>query len=372
MANPEHLAKLKEGAEAWNRWRKQCLTETPDFCHANLRGAGLWRANLRGANLVEADLGNVNLCQANLRGANLGRANFSGANLSEANLCHAYLGYAKLDGANLNDANFGGANLCGASLMESILIWANLSSANLPFANLEGASAGYTVFADVDLSCTIGLGTMKHSGPSTIGVDTIYKSKGDIPLAFLRGCGVSEFFIENMAGLVGKGIEFYSLFISYSTKDQDFADRLYVDLQAKGVRCWFAPHDLLPGRKIHEEIEGAIRIYDKLLLVLSEHSMVSGWVQGEIFRAREKGLRDKRPVLFPISLCSFDALRAWKLIDGDTGKDLARDIREYLIPDFSQWKTDHDAYKRSFDKLLKGLQGKPDHDAQGRRISNSQ
>ncbi|HEX5106252.1 MAG TPA: toll/interleukin-1 receptor domain-containing protein, partial [Pirellulaceae bacterium] len=54
-------------------------------------------------------------------------------------------------------------------------------------------------------------------------------------------------------------LTFYSCFISYSTKDQDFADRLYADLQARGVRVWFAPHDIQGGRKIHEQIDEAIR-----------------------------------------------------------------------------------------------------------------
>lgn len=34
-----------------------------------------------------------------------------------------------------------------------------------------------------------------------------------------------EGFIEYMASLTGKAFEFYSCFISYSTKDQEFADR---------------------------------------------------------------------------------------------------------------------------------------------------
>ena len=73
---------------------------------------------------------------------------------------------------------------------------------------------------------------------------------------------------------------------AYSTKDQEFADRLYEDLQAKGVRCWFAPHDIRGGRKIHEQIDEAIRLHDKLLLILSEDSMSSDWVQTEIAKAR--------------------------------------------------------------------------------------
>ena len=41
--------------------------------------------------------------------------------------------------------------------------------------------------------------------------------------------------------------------------------------------------------------------------------------------------------------------------DADTGKDLARELREYYIPgDFQNWK-DHDAFEKAFAKLLQAL-----------------
>ena len=39
MANPEHLAKLEEGVEAWNKWRE----ENPDIREPDLREAILRR-----------------------------------------------------------------------------------------------------------------------------------------------------------------------------------------------------------------------------------------------------------------------------------------------------------------------------------------
>jgi hypothetical protein len=48
-------------------------------------------------------------------------------------------------------------------------------------------------------------------------------------------------------------------------------------------------------------------------------------------------------------------LTQWSCFDADTGNDSAREIREYFIPDFSQWKH-HDAYQATFDRLLKDLQ----------------
>jgi hypothetical protein len=193
-----------------------------------------------------------------------------------------------------------------------------------------------------------------HHGPSTIGIDTIYKSKGKIPEVFLRGCGVPDEFIAYIGSMVGRPIEYYSCFISYSTKDQDFADRLYADLQAKGVRCWFAPHDIKGGRKIHEQLDEAIRVHDKLLLILSEHSMASDWVGTEIANAREREVREKKQMLFPITIAPFEEVKKWKLFDADRGKDSAREIREYFIPDFSNWKG-HDSYQEALGRLVSDL-----------------
>jgi hypothetical protein len=87
-------------------------------------------------------------------------------------------------------------------------------------------SVGDTLFNDVDLSETVGLETCNHTEPSSIGIDTVFKSRGIIPEVFLRGAGVPEPFIANMKALVGamSPVQFYSCFISYSTKDQDFAE----------------------------------------------------------------------------------------------------------------------------------------------------
>ncbi len=117
----------------------------------------------------------------------------------------------------------------------------------------------------------------------------------------------------------------------------------------------FAPEDIQGGKKIHEQIDEAIRTYDKLLLILSEASIASTWVEHELRRARRREVREGRRVLFPIRLIDYEALRDWERFDTDSGKDLATEIREYFIPDFSTWKQDHDAYQRAFERLLRDL-----------------
>lgn len=275
-----------------------------------------------------------------MAGTDLSSADLSGADLSDA---------------DLSAANLSGANLTSACLRNAQLSWANLTGAELADADVTSASVGNTIFSNNDLSTTKGLDTVDHFRPSTIGVSVIYRSLGKIPLQFLRGCGVPENLITYLPSLVAPGaIQFYSCFISYSTKDQEFADRLYADLQNKGVRCWFAPHDVQGGKKLHEQIDEAIRRYERLLLILSPNSMSSTWVETEIRNARRRERVEGKRVLFPVRLASFDALRGWKLFDSDEGKDLATEIREYYIPDFSEWKN-HDPYQREFGKLLRDL-----------------
>jgi len=419
MANPEHTVRLLEGCRAWNEWRERspefpdlsgadlsrASLSGANLSRADLSGADLSRANLATANLINADLSDANLCGADLSGsslydsmlcrANLSGANLSGsllhgaslsdanlsgsmlyesnlpsadlsgadlsrANLATANLINADLSDANLSGANLSRADLSGADLSRANLATANLINADLSDANLCGADLSGADLSgaeliEVVFADVDLSKTKGLDACVHRGPSTLDHRSLQRS-GSLPEVFLRGCGLPDELITYLPSLHNAGpIQFYSCFISYSTANQDFADRLYADLQAKGVRCWFATHDMRPGQKLHEQIDKAIRDYDRLLLILSHESMSSEWVKTEIARARQKEVALKRRVLFPLALVPFRDVAGWQQFDADIGGDTAKEIREYYLPDFSDWKGNHDAYQQSFDKVIAAL-----------------
>jgi TIR domain len=133
-----------------------------------------------------------------------------------------------------------------------------------------------------------------HLGPSIIDHRTLEKSS-PLPLSFLRGVGLPDRLIEYLPSISNQAFQYYSCFISYSTKDQDFAHRIHADLQNNGVRCWFAPHDIMGGKKIHEQVEEAIKMYDRLLLILSNYSMNSEWVKTEIANARQKEIREGCP-----------------------------------------------------------------------------
>ena len=415
MSNEDHAARLRQNVSDWNEWRRHNPSVIPDLSGAylkdinlrgaDLRGANLNRANLCRAHLKEADLTKAHLSWADLSaacltGANLQHANLRWANMTEAKLVEASLRQADLTEANLKGANLKkaklneatlrranlatadlrGSNLRKADLREAILDRAELQEANLSGASLQDASARETALEDADLEnadlreadlsgadfsraklkgtrmhkttlADVNLFGAKyidecnHSGPSTIDHRTLMKS-ASLPIGFLRGVGLQENFIEYLPSLLSQPIEFYSCFISYSSRDQDFADRLYADLQSKGVRCWFAPHDLPIGAKIWDALDEAIRLRDKLLLILSERAIGSRWVADEVNKAFAEERDRNQIMLFPVRLD--DSVL-------QTSEPWARKLRDQRnIGDFTGWK-DHDAYRRSFERILRDL-----------------
>jgi uncharacterized protein YjbI with pentapeptide repeats len=354
MANDEHVAMLKKGVDGWNEWRRQNTFRADlrsadlgheDLCGADLRGADLrgadlhW-AGLRGAHLREANLNGANMLQADLREANL-----NGADLFQAGLRGAYLSSANLFQADLGQADLRRANLDRADLSGAKLIEANLGGANLYGANLTEAVLHHTVFGATMLAEMKGLDQCHHTGPSIVDFQTL-KNSGPLPITFLRGVGLPDNLIEYLPSLLNEAIQRYSCFISYSSKDEAFAARLHADLQNEGVRCWFATHDMSIGAKIIDAIDEAIRLKDKVLLILSEDAIASDWVEGEVTTALDEERKRKQVVLFPVRID--DAVM-------QTSEAWARLLRgQRNIGDFSRWK-EHDCYQRSFERLMRDL-----------------
>ena len=394
MANEEHVKMLDQEVAVWNKWRRENPDIQPDLRGANLigadlgkadlsraslnradlsradlRGANLIRADLSGASLREADLSGANLRGASLRGANLSgaslfranflRANFfradlSGADLRAVNLSGVDLSRADLSGANLGNADLSGADLSkadfsGADLFRANLSGADLSRANLSGADLDNARVGWSTLGNIDLSMAKGLDTVIHLGPSAIGIDTIYRSKGNIPEVFLRGAGVPDSFIEYMASLVGKPIQFYSCFIiSHSSKDERFCGRLYADLQTKGVRTWYLPEDTRWGEPVWGDIDHSTRIYDKLVVICSGDSLQSGPVLREIELALQREDRGGKNVLFLVRIDDY-LFDRWE-------HPRKADVVSKVVGDFRGWDQDTARYDVAFKKLLRALE----------------
>jgi hypothetical protein len=179
------------------------------------------------------------------------------------------------------------------------------------------------------------------------------QQSGALPLAFLRGVGLSDKLIDYLPSLLGdQVIQFYSCFISYNHANRTFARRLHDQLQGRGIRCWLDEHQLLPGDDIHEGIDRGVRLWDKLLLCASQQSLTSWWVDGEIDRAFQKEAQlmkeqgKKVLALVPLNLDGY--LFTW-----ENGK--ASVVRSRIAADFTGWETNNAIFETEFERLVRAL-----------------
>ena len=287
-------------------------------------------------------------------------SDLSGADLGGVDLDGDHVRGADLREADLRQGNLSGADLSGADLSGANLLFTNLSYVNLGSTKLHWAWFGGTVI-DADLSKCQGLDEVVHDGPSTISIPAILSFKDDLPEEFLRGCGLDDETIAYFRSRIGKPIRFYTCFISYSAQDDAFATRLHNDFQAAGIRCWKWDHNARTGRSLWGEIDQAIRQYDKLVLIASEHSLKSAAVHREIERAlQQEDQRLKRKhagedvdpdVLFPVRIDDY-VLDGWE-------HERKADVIKKVIGDARGWEKDNAKYQKVVQKLIGDLKPTP-------------
>jgi TIR domain/Pentapeptide repeats (8 copies) len=354
MANVDQLGTLLLGVIAWNEWRARAPDEQPDLGDIALPEADLVQVNLAGANLRGADLHGADLSSAALGGADLGEANLRGAILHGADLTWSYLNAADLRGADLGEALLGEANLGNASFAKADLRGADLHGADLRGADLSGAAiAGAnfaetiladTRFGNVDLSAAKGLTNINHAAASTIGVDTILRSKGDIPEVFLRGAGVPESFIGFINSRVLLADQTHSYLICHNPKDKRFCDRLNLDLQGHGLKTWYFPEDAPRGQRIFAEIVSRVKMFDRVIVVCSRNSLQSRPVVNEIAEALRREQQEHMELLFPVRLDNY-MLKEWEHPHKAT-------VVARVAADFRGWNRITGKYEEAFKNLL--------------------
>ena len=81
----------------------------------------------------------------------------------------------------------------------------------------------------------------------------------------------------------------HDVFISYSSKDKNVADAIVSDLENHGIKCWYAPRDVLPGEGWAAAITEAIQAANIFVLVYTEESNRSHQVTNEVTLAVSAG-----------------------------------------------------------------------------------
>ena len=280
------------------------------FYRADLREADFSRAIASGANFRGADLRNANLAGVNLDRATLSEANLSGADLTNANLDRANLDRANFTGANLTGTSFNGANLSRCNLSSCTLNGADFYEAVLNDvatndSDFRNCIIGYTVFQNCALDSASGLEEVRHDAPSTIGLDTLLRSRGALPESFILGSGVPAAVAGLQDSVADAPVSTLEVHISCAEADIGFARRLENNLRAAGIRTWvfaesFRGNPLVDRRATsgEEEIERWVRHYDRLIVICSAAGLDSETVRNDITSAQESQRTSDRWTMF--------------------------------------------------------------------------
>ena len=320
---------------------------------ANLDGVKMSAADLRNADLSESSLRNANLSLSALSSINLSKADLTDTNLLSVDLTNANLAHAKMQGVDLRGADLSGANLQGVDLSGANLYRANLYRAILHDANLTDATCRSTVFVDVDLSTVSGLETVQHEGPSSLGIDTLFKSKGVIPASFLRGCGVPETLIAYLDAHPMSALDKLQCFVSHSTVDQDFAKTLDEKLNDHGIRCWLYQRDMNPKEGPREGMRRGFDDSDVMLLCCSKDSLGSQYVYEEIGMALDKEGELFKQNGVPTNIMVVLDLDGF-IFSPDCHHALRSQIRAHQIIDFKAFKIES-KFTFALEQLLRHL-----------------
>jgi hypothetical protein len=269
-----------------------------------------------------------------------------------------------MSAANLYTALFEDANLEYVDLRGANLISAELEGVKVEGADFEGAKFGRTAIGGVDLSGAINLDLAVHYRPSSVSAETMRLTAAGLEnrteperravLRFLMNSGVQPDLLDVVRSWIGQPIEFYSVFLSHSSLDKVFSRRLYADLRAVGINCWFDEKEIVPGDNILTLVDQGIKLWDKLLLVCSKNSLSSKtgwWVEQEIERslAKERELRkagSEVSTLVPITIDNY--------IFTEWNSRFKATVVDKHVGDFRDWKS-ADAYASSFERLRTAL-----------------
>ena len=333
-----------------------------DLSGANLQGAHLWRSNLSRTKFNDANMAGCTLGRTNLSNSALQAADLKGADLSFANLSYADLERADLSGTDLTQANLSWANLSGANLRDARMIGTDLNMTDLTGADLRGATivkaaldgtslsmavCGVTTFANCDLTRVIGLEDVRHTGPSMISLDTISRSRGQVPVRFLEGAGVAPPLIAAQDAVRAAGLTHTRVLLLGSESDGELAAKVRASLAEAQVPSWImAADDEAALQSGETNLDHAV-YYDRLVLICSAESLENAHTS-RYFSTLMNG-SGSAPGQALISVAADD-------IFYQRDDRLCTGLREGVVVDFRGWE-DEDRYREAVSSLVAEIAG---------------
>ena len=142
--------------------------------------------------------------------------------------------------------------------------------------------------------------------------------------------------------IVGKTQPKVTCFLSHCSSDKVFCDKLYSDLVASGVKCWYFPEDAIFGKEVWGEIDKSIYSCNKVIVICSINSLQSAPVLREIERALQREDAEGKDILLPLRIDDY-VLKKWV-------HPRRVDVIKKVIGDFQKWRN-KEKYRESLQRL---------------------
>ncbi len=124
-----------------------------------------------------------------------------------------------------------------------------------------------------------------------------------------------------------------SVFISYSSKDKDFVDKLAIRLVKDRMKVWVDRWEINVGDSLINKIQEALTESSFLLVVLSKNSVQSEWCKKELNSGLIREIESKRVLILPVVIddCNIPVFLKEKKY-ANFQNDFDSGYRELIIP----------------------------------------
>jgi hypothetical protein len=314
------LARFRECAGAFSEF-VNCSFAGAEFLHCILDGVDFLSSALEGVSVTTCVMDRCDYFRSTLRGSR-----FVSSSMRNSCFVHTNLSDSQFESTSLSGSIFGATALTGNMLLgpdfSDVVVALPHSISRAELKRLQ--EMAYVL-------------SMMSSGPVPQGMPPATSEYARTKCTLLPGAvdflergGVASDDLLPLRDVIDRTLPHpaSTVFLSYATEDEAFAQLLATLLARSGLEVWFAPRSMRGGQKLYDQLMREVDRRDRLVLVVSKAAIGSNWVLTELRRAvRLPAQKGSWRRVVPVLLIDDDQWRAWKLIDSDSGRDLALELR---------------------------------------------
>ena len=132
----------------------------------------------------------------------------------------------------------------------------------------------------------------------------------------------------------------WTIFLSHSSKDNDFTDWLSEKLRMANITTWHDKFEVLPGDSLIQRIGEGLRGSEFLLVIVSQSAIDSNWVHAELEPKLLQQIEGGYVTIFPI------------VLDDANAEDISIFLKGRVWMRFPRVGSDE-----KFGELLRGING---------------